>query len=143
MRDWFSPLVRNISLALLPTINGHAKSMAPHRQIGALAGQGICGSACRRVDPRFPNVCRTVLQRTRPTIVLWTSSSGELRACRGDDQGPTCQSASEAAGFGGISREAGSKGVGRWDEVSVRSGVLKVQGAFWDKLEGSCPRLLN
>ena len=41
-----------------------------------------------------------------------------------------------------ISEKAGAKsadfkGGGRWDEVWVGSGTLKVLGAFWDKLEGT------
>jgi hypothetical protein len=32
------------------------------------------------------------------------------------------------------------RGLVRWEEVRVGSGVLKVLRAFWDKLEGSCRR---
>jgi hypothetical protein len=44
------------------------------------------------------------------------------------------QSCPEATVFG-VSWEADSEGVGRREEVRVGSDVLKVLGAFWDKLE--------
>jgi len=40
-------------------------------------------------------------------------------------------------------RKAGSEGIAAGEEVRVGSGVLKVQGAFWDKLKGSCRRPLG
>ena len=47
----------------------------------------------------------------------------------------------QSCGRGGWVREypSGSRfrGGGRWEEVRVGSGVLKVLGAFWDKLEGT------
>ena len=38
----------------------------------------------------------------------------------------------------GYSSGSRFQGVGRWEEIRVGSGVLKVLGAFWDKLEGGC-----
>jgi hypothetical protein len=40
----------------------------------------------------------------------------------------------------GIPREADSEGTGRREEVTVGSGFLKVQGAFWYKQDGGCRR---
>jgi len=58
-----------------------------------------------------------------------------LRA-REDDQGlpPILR---QRRWVGGIPREADSEGSAAGEEVQVGSGVLKVQGAFWDTLEGS------
>ncbi len=92
------------------------------------------GNLRRKVD-RSVKVCRTVLQPTRPTTVLMDLPFGGTPSMQ---RRRPANPGRQRRLVRGIRRGAIPKGSVRWEEVRVGSGVLKVQRAFWDKLEGGC-----
>jgi hypothetical protein len=100
------------------------------------------GNLRRKVD-RSVKVCRTVLQPTRPTTVLMDLPFGgtpSMQRRRPRTDPPILRQMRLGCWVRGYSLGEPIPRGAAGEEVRGVSGVLKVLGAFWDTLEGTCRR---